>query len=252
MSRGHWRGSDPIDRRSHYQVRNGIFVNERSLTLDGGEDFIKFGNLAAFNFTKDMAWSTSGWMKTSTVALMSLFSKVDLNNGWLHRVAGANTMTVILLSGGTLMRIEATATGTTDGTWHHHGMTYDGSDDPSGMKLFLDGIELSPSFSQDTLAGEITSTNEFVIGAIDNGGSPSQFVNGKVDMATVYNRAIDAEEMAYLATPLAFPPSISNCIDFWPIGENNDNGSVVHGIVDGIDGTPVSIDDSAFTTDIAA
>ena len=79
--------------------------------------------------------------------------------------------------------------------WHHYTYVYDGT----ALKLYLDGV----LDAQSVASGNISNyTSVMNIGKyVYHGGSTYyQFFNGKLDEIRIYNRALTATEIAYLAT----------------------------------------------------
>ena len=75
-----------------------------------------------------------------------------------------------------------------DGHFHHVAGTYDGT----VMKVYFDGGLIGTQAA----TGNIVSTNTPVLlGAGLNNGTPAYFQNGKLDEASIYNRALSAAEI---------------------------------------------------------
>ena len=81
------------------------------------------------------------------------------------------------------------------GEWHHVFVTYDGSSQASGIKLYLDGQLSEVNVTQDHLTGTIVTEKPFHIGR----RNPSGFFHGRIDDVRVYNRALSAAEVAQVA-----------------------------------------------------
>jgi hypothetical protein len=81
------------------------------------------------------------------------------------------------------------------GTWHHLGLTYDGTGKASGVKLFINGKPRVVDILQDNLAGSIRTDAELQIGNRELG---KQFIGG-IDDLRLYDRALNGDEVEQLA-----------------------------------------------------
>jgi hypothetical protein len=81
------------------------------------------------------------------------------------------------------------------GDWHHLALTYDGSGRAAGLKLYLNGQRHNAEIVQDRLTGSIQTGAELQIGNKQLGPP----YKGQVDDLRLYDRALDAEEIAQLA-----------------------------------------------------
>jgi beta-galactosidase len=77
-----------------------------------------------------------------------------------------------------------------NGVWHHLAGTYDGND----LKLYVDNVLENTTHHTGTIA---TNFNWLGIGTT---AGVAQYYNGVIDEARIYNRALDPNEVAYLAT----------------------------------------------------
>lgn len=80
-------------------------------------------------------------------------------------------------------------------TWHHAFVTWDGSGKAAGLTLWLDGERTPTRIASDTLVGSIDAEVPFRVGSREGQGG---FV-GLLDDVRVYDRALDASEVAQLA-----------------------------------------------------
>jgi mono/diheme cytochrome c family protein len=76
--------------------------------------------------------------------------------------------------------------------WEHIAIVYDGSGKTSGMKIYINGEAVEFNVEQDNLTGSILADVPFRIGARDVGAN----VRARVDDIRLYNRALDAAEIA--------------------------------------------------------
>ena len=91
------------------------------------------------------------------------------------------------------------------GSWHHIGMTYNGSDEgsnPERLRLFFDGQRvLSVHQSGQIKGGDSADNGKTYIG---KGADNNLFLGGNIDELTLYGRTLTDSEMRlnYLRTPV--------------------------------------------------
>ena len=90
------------------------------------------------------------------------------------------------------------------GRWQHVAATYDGTI----ARIYVDGIETASAF----FTGSLGSSNAWRIGAY--GGTPGNYLDGRVDNVRIYDRALDAAEiatdMASRIQPDKTPPTVAS------------------------------------------
>ena len=80
--------------------------------------------------------------------------------------------------------------------WHDAVFTFDGS----SLTIYVDGVEdVNPTkIYDDTITSLHSSTAETFFGAFLDLGIPTQFFNGTIASAKIYNRALSAQEIQQL------------------------------------------------------
>jgi len=119
------------------------------------------------------------------------------------------------VSGSTYYLSHDAGSGIWDGGWHHIAGTYDGS----SVRLFVDGSEIGTA-KPGPLAivyGTTVFNGDLSIGSYGN-QSPALFDwRGEIDEVGIWNRALSAAEVAWLASPEVDidikPGSFPNCIN---------------------------------------
>ena len=165
-----------------------------SVVFDGTNDYITAGTGSTLNFARADSFTLSAWIKTSVSAVQTILAKVkDTANkeGYMIYLNGSNLYMDINNDNpsGNFIRVRGAST-INDGNWHHVVATYNGTSLASGVKLYLDGVLETMITDQDLLSAEITSSEPFTIG----GRQSTQYINGKIDDARAYARAITAAE----------------------------------------------------------
>jgi hypothetical protein len=81
------------------------------------------------------------------------------------------------------------------GRWYHFAYTFD--DANNRQTLYVDGL---PVVSGTETKSPGYDTHAFILGADNEAGTLSYFLNGEIDEAALYNRALTAQEvMAFTA-----------------------------------------------------
>jgi hypothetical protein len=167
-------------------------TNEYSTYFDGINDVASFGD--AFLYDRSNQFSMSFWLKPDNLASQRCFySKTTAD-------AGVNGINLQVTTAGRIA-IQARAsgagpiyTGTTQalaaGAWGHVVVTYTGSSDLSGFRVYVNGVVDSiPGAS--ALSGTWLLNQTAYLGA--RGGSAFYWVGG-IDEVSVWNKALSAAE----------------------------------------------------------
>jgi len=180
------------------KLNNGIRLNP-----DGNnEQSIDFGNIA--NFEKTQAFSVSVWLYGNTG--YNMLPVIGNGNdwfggaGWLLNVAKVGTWFGSRWSIGSPLGIiiiehygEPCAAG-----WIHIVVTYDGSGDRTGLKVFLDNVDITPTgykpWGDDSLLGSSLTTRNLFIGYCALIG----FTNSLLDEGRIYTKELTIAEIATL------------------------------------------------------
>ncbi|MFK8007335.1 MAG: LamG-like jellyroll fold domain-containing protein [Saprospiraceae bacterium] len=207
---------------NHEQVVTGnpAYNND---ALEGGESF-EFDGATKIQYSVDNAFmsqdlsvrSISMWVKPDNLTdTMALYEEGDGEAGIGLRLKGGN-IEGIVVGGGGFSIFPLSASFPTDGNWHHVGLVYDGDN----LLLYVDGVEvgnvstgLGPlTFANDTQGGlggffgwhpfVSQDYNGFaILGLIFSGSDPAEdLYTGLMDNVSNYDVALDANQMAFLAS----------------------------------------------------
>ncbi|MBN2181675.1 MAG: LamG domain-containing protein, partial [Sedimentisphaerales bacterium] len=158
------------------------------LQLDGVDDYVDCGNNPLFDITEQITLAT--WVNVN-----------DFGNGqhnpWVSKgdhsycLKGCRTGNAIEFdvyeSGWKWINAEV---GAINNEWHHAAGTFDGAQ----LKVYLDGELIS---TKDVAPGIATSVHNVAIGT--NTEASGRFSEGIQDEVRIYNRALTAEEILYIA-----------------------------------------------------
>jgi hypothetical protein len=78
--------------------------------------------------------------------------------------------------------------------WHHITSTYDGSNTPGGMHIYIDGSDQALTVLRNNLTHSVLNNKPLHIGVDDIPGSFA----GMIDDVRVYNRVLSASEVQQL------------------------------------------------------
>ena len=160
-----------------------------SLDFNGTDEFILVTDNSLLE-PGTGAFTVSAWVRPDANSRNDIMGKqrnVGPNDGWFFNMSNDATdriLSIQMRDSGTI-RVKGTLA-LTLGTLHHVVFTYDGSDNASGVRLFIDGVEDTLNIADDTLVGGITNDVEFNI-ANAGSASPSTVLawNGIVDEVNI-------------------------------------------------------------------
>ena len=186
-------------------------------TVMHGEVFVFDSSLPAtvnyftdnFSYQRSDKFSISFWISTSQDGDYIMGNLSAGGAGWFAEIQGNVIKFSLSDDAGATASADSTAT-ITNGSWHHVVVTYSGNSSGSGIKIYVNGVDVT-----DTQAGtlaDISTNGSFIIGN-DSGTSPTvgKYLDGSLDdialwssteltltqVALIYNKANDN------ATPLA-------------------------------------------------
>jgi cysteine-rich repeat protein len=178
------------------------FNDTYSLSFDGSNDVVTASDQTDLSFATNAAFSIAAWAKpTSFGGYQTVVHKIDdtgaartgylltLNNGtpevWLISDFSNNAYTVV----------PATVSLAT-GAWSHVAFTYNGSGNASGVRIYVNGADVTGVSTQNTLGGAtIQNSQPLEIGERSAAG---QAYAGNVDDVRVYSAALNAAQISAL------------------------------------------------------
>jgi hypothetical protein len=200
-------------------------VSNYSMDFDGTSDFIDCGDSDKFSFgdgTTDRPFSLSGWVKPDdSSTLFILVSKIlPTGDNREYQFSRANSkLSFHFNSLGTYTnRIEVDTTASITSTdWQHWVATYDGSGAGTGVKIYVNGVEMTTSVSSyGTYVAMKNGTASFEIGAITNSFPSGKYANGQIDQVTVFDYALPATGTNSVATLYGGGTAVTNSMTLSP------------------------------------
>jgi Protein of unknown function (DUF1553)/Protein of unknown function (DUF1549)/Concanavalin A-like lectin/glucanases superfamily/Planctomycete cytochrome C len=161
-----------------------------SAAVLNGRSYIDLGD--AGDFDTAQPFSYGAWINPQDGNGVPL-SKMDSENnyrGWDLYVSGGHISAHIVSHWpDDALKVTTTAT-IANGDWSHVLVSYDGSAKPSGVHIFINGIEAPTRAEYNGLKGSIKSTAHARVG----GRTGSDMFKGKVEDAVIFNKALNASE----------------------------------------------------------
>jgi hypothetical protein len=169
-------------------------VGTAAADFDGTTDYLTTPNDEPFDFEYTTPFTLSGWVNTSSlVSNQVLWAKgTNIASG-----GSAGYYVYVNTSGNIIFRFTDTslndfsitsATALSISKWYHISVTYDGSSNRSGMKIYLNG-SLDQTGTASTISISILNASSLSIGAESDGGAK---FTGSQDDVRVYNINISA------------------------------------------------------------
>ena len=152
-----------------------------------------------FDFSSGDTFSVTAWVRPNTKAgRLTVFSRMQNAKGLfrgynLQLVNGLPAFFLIHRFPDDMVQVQGKVA-LEPGRWHHLAVTYDGSGQAAGVKLYLDGQLQKTGVVVDKLTGAIRTEEPFWIG----NGHPAAKLKGLIDEVRVYHRVLDGDEIPRL------------------------------------------------------
>ncbi len=201
----------------HGKMMNGAYIDSgfvcSSIYFDGIDDYLLIQDSDSLSFgngTSDRSFSIECWLNPEQVYETGIFAKgSNYSREYIFRITGTDPDHLALgiyddgrSNGGQLNAIGRRSNLTLSAyanSWIHVAATYDGSGISSGIKLYLNGVELSTWVlaGTDSIGYNYTAMrnqNEAaVMGKFFHDGTI--YSNGRIDELTVYSKELTASEI---------------------------------------------------------
>jgi beta-galactosidase len=160
------------------------------LDFDGVNDYVDCGANTSLDITAKVTLSV--WVKTRDSGngqYNPFVAKGDTSYGLQHQ-NGNNIEFCIYDAGAWPYTWMTGVTSSFNGTWHHVAGTYDGSE----LKVYVDGLLRGTTAHTGAIA-----TSTYAVSMGRNSQQTTRYYEGLIDEVRIYNRALSASEIAYLA-----------------------------------------------------
>jgi len=203
------------------------FSNTKSIDFDGVDDYVDLGDSDVFSFgdgSDDSAFSISLWYKMSDVTSAALIAKtgtVSAEREWYLNFGSNDKIYFGCLdeSVGKPIYIYSSYLTSTEGSWTHLVVTYDGSEHPSGQKMYINGSAVSVTEKDNAtyVAMENTAYDVWIGGY----QALSKYATGNIDEVAIFNAELSAAEVTavYNGGAPTDLSSESNLVGYWRMGD---------------------------------
>ncbi len=180
------------------------FTTPYALSFDGVDDRVTVADDTDLDFGTNDAFSAAAWMNAGPLTgnFQTIVHKIDDTtsdrNGYLLTY-NEGTLEVWIIADAdvnNLIRVPASAPVAID-EWHHVGFTYDGSSTAAGVRIYIDGVDMTGAPLIDALSGSILNAKPFEMGYRSD--AFAQPFSGMLDDVRVYSTDLSSSEMAELS-----------------------------------------------------
>lgn len=248
-------------------------INKKAIGMDGVDDHILISDQDDFSFGdgsgNDKPFTFSAWVfvEDATGGDNGPFiTKGNVGGGtnieyiFKHE---SGVLRFFLYRGddtGTTNRLNAIANASSisNSTWTQVVVTYDGSTNHSGLKLYTNGSQISATTSEDNSyvagGGTRNTTQPLIIGKTNNPSANSnQVFEDKMADVCIFNKELSSTEIIELYNAgnvknMRNHSAFSNIISWWKMGDDQDIEGT-NGIRDYVSGYHGTLTNGAFITD---
>lgn len=179
----------------------GTGIISNGFSFDGVNDYVDLGDVLDFDGSTPFSISCFVYHDTSFPTFAHYLSKISYSPSALGYQFSTNLAKIrfyltALRNGGGFCYVETTNNVLTINTWHHVVMTYDGSQDVSGVNIYVDDTSVALSIVGNNLTGSTSNSDNSSIGAGSNG--TAYYMKGRIDEVGVWNRELTASEVTEL------------------------------------------------------
>ena len=197
-------GDQSVDNGANYLVPNNS-LSDYVFNFDGTDDYLDCGDSNTFSFgngTTDSPFSISAWVNPDSTAQFRLMYKLNSTNGeYLCATDSSSKLSFLLYNnGGNSNRIGKKVNVAITTGWQHWTFTYDGTgstDDNSGMKMYINGVEAG-SYTSSNVGSYTAMNNTNVNLEIGAATYTSSYANGKISNVSIFNTELSSTQVTTL------------------------------------------------------
>jgi hypothetical protein len=173
---------------------------------DGTGDYVIVANEENFDFDRGDAFSVTAWIKphSSSTGQRDIMTKMAQSgnfHGWIIRYDADNQLLKFILlqsNGAQVIQASTAVNSVVLNTWYSVGFTYSGSSENTGLKLYINGSDVTAAPSGGPLDGSLLTNDAVWIG---RGDANSWF--GEIDDVRVYDIEMSAGQVSAISSDLA-------------------------------------------------
>ena len=176
-------------------------VSPPGLKFDGGNDYLDCGDVLDFNISD--AFTLMAWIKTDMEVsnVGDIINKQNHSspyNGYCLTLNASEQLQLEMIESHTTKSLIVKGnTSLSDNIWHYVVGVYDGSNNASNMKLYIDGKEISITIFYNNPNDNTATSFPLQIGTRNNQVANFLF-NGSIDSVRIYNIALTAAQIQNL------------------------------------------------------
>ncbi len=200
----------------------GEVYGGNAVSFDGTNDYISVADNDSLSFgdgSNDSAFSISAWINMDDATKFRIASKCAFDGSSLMEytftTSGSDALLLQLFdatTGNNIAGFGSTLT-SSQGKWIHVACTYDASESASGIKIYVDGSDVTASTSTDgTYVAMHNTTAELELGRLRSGSGTTTYSDGKINNVKVFNTALTQDQVRELYTKpeLTLPTGIAS------------------------------------------
>ncbi|MBR9702100.1 hypothetical protein GOV13_04215, partial [Candidatus Pacearchaeota archaeon] len=169
-------------------------VGAGAYEFDGDGDGINLGSDDSLDGLGPLTYSL--WVKPNVASHNAIW--MGKTTGWTHRKTfySASSKLHFQVDGSTDLEWVSDWDVYEADVWQHYVVTWDGGTAASGVKVYKNGIEVTPDATVNGIGLVDDSADSFYIGARLSG--PDYYFNGSIDEVAIWNRSLSADEISAL------------------------------------------------------
>ena len=237
------------------ETTSSVAINENSIVLDGVNDHIIVSDQDDFSPTdgvNDTPFSISAWIYVEDITTDNgpFVTKSDnsvsqLRNEYIFKQANGKVQFFLydsdLNAQGNAIRAQAPVASISSATWHHVVMTYDGSEDASGIKIYTDGaLTATTNDESGTYVRVRNTTTPLTFGATTELDNNNRIFEDRLADICLFNKELSAAEVTEIFNGNAVKnmdefSDTASIVSWWKMGDHLDN-LLTDGIKDYVSG----------------
>ena len=194
-SSGNWRNGTTLNYVSWVSAKlnNGLRFN-------GFNQSVNCSNIASFERTDTFSfefWTNCSELSNPVFQVISKLDDVAYRGYEIYTTTfgGGNDVNFVLINALTNYLHVRTNTSLPTGEWNHVVVTYDGSSDWKGVKIYFNGTEQPLFITQNNLAGTIVIPSQSL--SIGKSDSLGNYYNGTLDETVIYNKVLSQADVTF-------------------------------------------------------
>ena len=199
------------------------FTNTLSTTFDGTDDYVNIGDSNSLSFgngTTDTPFSISSWWYMTNASNFRGFQKFNSLTNCEYRLNGtANSLRFAICDANFYNRKEIVFANlsTYENQWINVIATYNANGLNSGMKLYINGTQVSTTDNnQGTYVAMHNTTSDVTISKL-----LTNYSNGKVDETAVFNSELSASDASAIGSTTPTDLTSYSPLSWWRMGDGD-------------------------------